>query len=131
MVVKTGVSLPNEVYEKLVELCKALGYTSVSRAIRDAVELFIAFNRWWLARGRVVGVIQVVAPATGRVQEKILAIEAEYRDIVKASTRVPLGQHSLIVLLVDGDGEKVRRLYKSLVSVEGVVAVQPSLLPGG
>jgi CopG family nickel-responsive transcriptional regulator len=128
MVVKTGVALPDEVHRRLVELVRALGYTSVSKAIRDAIDLFIAFNRWWLERGNVMGTLQAVA-ASHEGLEGVSRLEAVHSDIVTASLRVKAGDHTLIVLVVKGPGSKVKKLYTDLLKVRGVVAVQPSLLP--
>ena len=132
MVVKTGVSLPDEVYEELSRISRVMGYGSISKAVRDAVELFIAFNRWWTASGRVFGTIQVLlSPARRGAEEKVLAVEKRFENIVKAVLRTSTsGGYTLHILVVDGHGDTVKQLYKELVRVDGVLAVQTSLLPG-
>ncbi len=130
MVVKTGVSIPDDVYRKLMELMRALGYTSTSKAIRDAIELFIAFNRWWTAGGPVAGVIQVVGRVGSRSLERVRELESEFKGIVRFSVTVPVNGNLVFHLIfVDGDGGDVKELYRRLASIDGLLAVQTALLP--
>ena len=130
MVVKTGVSLPDEVYERLVSLSKSLGYTSISKAVRDAVELFIAFNRWWTARGGVAGVIQIAARRGSRGLAELEEAVSEFSDIVRFTARVPVsGGMVFCLVFVEGDGARVKQLYRRIASINGLLAVQPALLP--
>ncbi len=128
MPVKTGISLPDDVYRRLLELVRAMGYTSVSRAVRDAIDAFIAFNRWWLERGPVMGTLQVVT-AGGEAAAELARVEAEYRDVVVASLRVLTGGYQLHVIVVRGPGSRVKELYRALVKLREALAVQPALLP--
>jgi CopG family nickel-responsive transcriptional regulator len=132
LVVKTGISLPDEVYNELASIARVMGYGSISKAVRDAVEMFIAFNRWWTAKGNVFGTIQVLIPAgKPAVEEKLLNIERNYGRIIRLSIRIPFNaDYMLQLLIVDGDGEEVKKLYKQLVRIDGILAVQASLLPG-
>ena len=131
MVVKTGISLPDDLYAELVRLARSMGYASVSRVIRDAVEAFIAFNRWWMARGRVFGLLMAVThasdrPASCRLEELLEG----YPDVVKGAARFTVGPFRVFVVFVEGEGARVKELYRSLVRLRGVLAVQASLLPG-
>ncbi len=129
--VKMGVSLPDDTFERLAELSSRLGYPSISSAIRDAVELFIAFRRWWLLGGPVAGTLQalVVGSRARRALARLSEVEEEYKDVIAGSLRLPLGEYVLYLLIVRGSGDRVKSLYNEVLRVQGVVAVQPSLLP--
>ncbi len=133
MVVKTGVSLPDEVYNELSRIARLMGYGSISKAVRDAVEMFIAFNRWWTARGRVFGTIQVLASLERpTAEDKLLETVRSHDNVVKGLLRIPVAErYSLHLLIVEGDSESIKTLYKNLVRIDGILAVQASLLPGG
>ncbi len=129
MVVKTGVSLPDELYERLRRLAEAMGYSSVSRAIRDAVELFIAFNSWWGSRGAVKGVLMLVVDGArlGAVSGALLSGCGCVRSFMVER----LGASGMVVVFafVEGLAGEVKELYKELTRLRGVHTVQPVLLP--
>ncbi len=129
MVVKTGVSLPEDVYENLMSLAQQLGYPSLSSIIRDAIELFIGFRRWWLVGGTVTGTLQVLLKPTPRGLLDLHGIEDKYRDILVGSMKFPVGEYVLYLFMLKGDGVQVKDFYKNLLKVSGVIVVQPSLLP--
>lgn len=126
MVVKTGVSLPDELYRRLREIASAMGYSSISRAVRDAVELFIAFNSWWNARSPVKGVILAVARREALQQLGSLGTGAARFYLVER-----LGETGLymVVIGVEGEAAAVKELYKELARMRGVSFVQPLLVP--
>lgn len=127
MVVKTGVSLPDELYERLREIAGSMGYSSISRAVRDAVELFIAFNSWWNTRSPVKGVILAVT-SRDHLQQLDRVHEAA---AVKFYLVERLGETGLymVVIGVEGDAATVKALYKELARMRGVRFVQPLLVP--
>ena len=129
MVVKTGIAFPDKVYEELNKIAKEMGYTSISKAVRDAVELFIAFNKWWLARGGVAGVILVMLPRSAEQGQRRLTTILSSADTVLGYSYTSLGDYALYIVVVAGQGPGVKKLYKELTRIEGVLAVQPSLLP--
>ena len=128
MVVKTGVSLPNETYEQLSRLARSMGYSSVSRAIRDAVELFLAVNRWWSSPGRLVGAIAVVAPLED--EQGLLRCLADAGAEEYTVRRIPGAGITLAVITVAGEkSEPVKSLYRRLASCRGSQSLQAALLP--
>ena len=129
MVVKTGVSLPEDVYERLMSLAKQLGYPSLSSIIRDAIELFIGFRRWWLIGGTIAGTLQVLLKPSSKGILDIPLIEDRYKSILIGSIKLPVGEYMLYLFMVNGDGALVKEFYKELLNANGVIVVQPSLLP--
>jgi CopG family nickel-responsive transcriptional regulator len=130
LVVKTGVSLPEELCARLQRLAESMGYSSISRAIRDAVELFIAFNSWWSHRGRLRGVIVVAVTdmerAYGHLKEVMSkdAVKAFY--VEKPAVRE---KPALLYLHVAGDAAELKDIYKSLTRIRGIAMVQPVFVP--
>jgi len=131
LVVKTGVALPDTVYRQLVEIASRMGYSSVSKAIRDAVEMFIAFNRWWVHGGPVSGALLVLCSSRSQAAaQQVGELIRRYSDVVTAELIVnPSEEFMLRILVVSGDGSRVKSLYKELVRLRGVVSVQASLVP--
>jgi CopG family nickel-responsive transcriptional regulator len=126
VVVKTGVALPDELYERLMQLARAMGYVSLSKLIRDAVELFIAFNSWWGSRSPVKGFILVLAK-----QEAIGQLAALLHELgVKRYMVEEYGGGAVLLLAhVEGRPEAVKEIYKTLTRARGVLTVQSMVLP--
>jgi len=129
MVVKTGIAFPDKVYEELNRIAREMGYTSISKAVRDAVELFIAFNKWWSARGGVIGVILLLLPRSSEQTHKRIVSILNSSSAVKSFTYNALNDYVLYVVDILGTGPEVKQLYKELTRLENILAVQPSLLP--
>ncbi len=126
MVVKTGVSLPDETYQELTRLARILGYNSISQAVRDAVNLFITANRWATTSLPLAGSIQALA------EEKSLPILlSKIKSPPAVSINLlPVGEgYTLIIVVVRGEPGEIKRLYSLLSSTPGVSAVTASLLP--
>ncbi len=131
MVVKTGVSLPDKVYDQLLKLATSMGYTSISKAVRDAIELFIAFNRWWIHKGPVTGTLQVLVSARDdKAITRMEEAEEDYQDVVHTVVKVRASSDmKLYIIIVRGDGAKVKELYKKLANTRGVISIQAALVP--
>jgi len=131
MVVKTGVALPDNIYKQLIEISKNMGYTSISRVIRDAVELFIAFNQWWTHNGTVGGALHLLVPENNdTIATLVQKILREYSDIITSSIVVrPTQGYILYTMLVHGAGKKVKELYRLLAKTRGILGLQASLFP--
>jgi len=129
--VKTGVALPDPVYRQLVEIASKMGYSSVSKAMRDAVELFIAFNRWWMHGGPVTGALLVLCSSrSASTAQQIGDLVRRYSDVVRAELLLnPSPEFQLRIIAVAGDGSRVKQLYKEAIRLRGVVSVQASLVP--
>jgi len=130
MVVKTGVSLPDSLYARLQELAASMGYSSISRAIRDAVEIFIAFNSWWNHRGRLRGVIVVAAAGRERLPSQLLRV-IERDAVNKLYVEKPSSPEKpyLLYIFVEAEASELKELYKELTRTRGVVMVQPVFVP--
>ncbi len=128
MVVKTGVALPDQLYEELARVARSLGYTSLSQAVRDAVQLFITLNRWAASPLPLAGVLQVVAER-GSV-EKAAARLAAHHEVVTGYIVVPLSQDkAMLLVIVRGEPGEIKKLFRELSRLRGVDAVTASLLP--
>ena len=127
--VKFGVYLNEDLDKGLRECMKTLGIKSRSRAIQEAIQLFIAENKWRL-KGKVAGVIGVVYNHDIHgVDEKLTDIQHEYIDIIIATLHVHLTREKcMLAILVRGDSQIIRDLVKEINSVKGVLFVRPMLL---
>ncbi len=127
--VKFGIYLSEELDRGLRECMRSLGIKSRSRAIQEAIQLFIAENKWRL-KGRVAGVIGVIYNHDVHgVDEKLTDIQHEYIEVIVATLHVHLTKEKcMLAILVRGDSPDIRELVRKINSVKGVLFVRPLLL---
>lgn len=127
--VKTGIALDPDVARELEEVVKSLGYGSRSKAVSDAVRMFVAAHKWRAAKGRVAGVILVVYDHERHgVEDRLTDVQHEHADLIASALHVHLSDRLCMqVIAVRGDAGDVRELYRGLASVKGVLHVQPAV----
>ncbi|RUM47136.1 MAG: hypothetical protein DSY37_03525 [Hyperthermus sp.] len=126
MVVKTGVSLPEPLYQRLRETAESMGYASVSRAIRDAIELFVVYNSWWTARAKLTGVILVLVD--GEAVEHVFENARQHYGCVSRLEMRMINNYVLFYVFVEGGVEEVKSLYTSLSKTRGVRVLQHAFI---
>ncbi len=128
MVVKTGVALPDEVYKRLQEVAKAMGYGSISKAIRDAVDIFIAFNSWWNQRGVLKGFLILLVDHERAPYVAKLLSEHDIVDyvLVEYIRRIRM---EMMLAAVEGEAAEIKTLYKELTKLRGIYMMQPVFAP--
>ncbi len=128
MVVKTGVALPDEVYKRLQEVAKAMGYSSISKAIRDAVDIFIAFNSWWNQRGVLKGFLILLVDHERAPHVAKLLSEHDIVDYVLVEY-IRRTRMEMMLAAVEGEATEIKTLYKELTKLRGIYMMQPVFAP--
>jgi len=128
--VKTGVSVPDNVMKEFEEISKELGYRSRSRAVQDAVQLFIAMNKWMRFEGDIAGCIVILYDhEVHDVEGRLTDVQHNYLDIISASMHVHLTKnYCLLIVGLKGPVKRVKELYRELASIRGILHVQPAIL---
>lgn len=127
---KTGVSLPAELVEKLEETMRALGVRNRSQAIAMAVREFIARQAWSIDESRrVAGAVMVLYDHTKHdVEEELTDTQHEYLDVIVSVLHIHLSREECIeIVAVKGNVGRVRELVKRLGSIRGVKDISTSL----
>ncbi len=127
--VKTGVALPSDVVKELDEVAKLLGYRSRSRAITDAIRMFVAMHKWKLMRGEVAGAILVLYDhEVHGVDEELTNAQHKFLDIISATLHIHLSErHCMLIIAVRGEVSRIRNLYSNIASIKGVLHVQSAI----
>ncbi|MEB3798172.1 MAG: hypothetical protein G5Z42_05065 [Caldisphaeraceae archaeon] len=131
MVIKAGISLPDDMYRELQDLSLKLGYPSLSSVARDAIELFIAFRRWWIIGGPIAGTFQILFKEKKfTVGRHLLRLEIKYKDAIRGSIEISYPNNIFLhIVILHGDGSRIKRFYKELIKISGIIVIQPSLFP--
>ncbi len=130
-IVKMGISLPEELVKELENLISVLGYRSRSKAIADAIQLFIGAHRWQSMQGEVAGALVILFDHTqGHVEDQVTDIQHEFLEAISATMHIHLSErYCLEIVGVRGEIPKIKELYSRLAKLRGIKSLQVLLIP--
>ncbi len=119
--IRTGISLEQDLLERFDQVIKQKGYGSRSEALRDLVrdhfvEEEVATNKI------VVGTITLVYDHhQPKLSEQLVSAQHDYKGQVLATTHVHLDHHNCLeVIILKGHGTDVKKFSDQLLSLKGV-----------
>jgi CopG family transcriptional regulator, nickel-responsive regulator len=119
--IRTGISLEQDLLEKFDLLIEQKGYSNRSEAIRDLV-------RDHFVEDDVVSNKVVVATLTliydhhqPKLSEQLIGAQHDYKGQVLATTHVHLDHHNCLeVIIIKGRGTDAKKFSDKLLSLKGV-----------
>jgi CopG family transcriptional regulator, nickel-responsive regulator len=119
--IRTGISLEQDLLEKFDKVVQQKGYGSRSEAIRDLVrdhfvEEDVASNKVVVATLTLVYDHHVP-----KLSEQLVAAQHDYKGQVLATTHVHLDHHNCLeVIILKGRGTDAKKFADKLLSLKGV-----------
>jgi len=129
---RIGISLPKNLLDRFDEILEYRGYSSRSEGIRDAIRNYITYYKWMSdVTGERQGVITMVYDHEHRGLLQVLTeIQHEYLDVIQSSLHSHVSHDKCVeVILLRGDGEKLRNIAERLMSQKGVESVKLTTIP--
>jgi len=119
---RIGVSLEGPLLKEFDRLVKEDGYASRSEALRALVRRALARRRFE-ADGDVVGTVTIVyRHDVGMVTHRLLHQQHDFLGTIRATAHTHLNEETCLeVLIVEGNGPRIRDLADRLRSVRGVL----------
>jgi len=126
---KFGVYIPKELANDLERIMNALGISSKSALVREALRLYIIEHKWKVAK-EAVGIIGVIYNhEISGVDEELTNIQHDFLDIIVSTLHVHLSKEKcMLAIAVRGNAEKIKYLIGKLSTVKGVEITRPLLL---
>lgn len=124
---RIGISLPSNLLDKFDQIINARGYSSRSEGIRDAIRTYITYYQWMSdVMGEREGVITMVYDHDHRnLLTSITDIQHENHDVIKAALHSHVTHdRCLEVILVHGEGARLKVLAERLMALKGVESVK-------
>ncbi len=124
---RIGISLPENLLNKFDSIIDKRGYSSRSEGIRDAIRSYITYYEWMTdVEGERQGVITMVYDHDQRgLMEAVTEVQHANIDIIQSSIHSHLThERCMEVIMVRGDGQKLRSLTESLMALKGVESVK-------
>jgi len=122
MTKRFGVSLPDELLQKLDKLAKKKGYDNRSEAIRDLIRDKFVEEEWSQDSAEVVGTVTLVYNHHSHdLSDKLADLQHSHFKNIISTTHIHLDQHNCLeVLVVRGKSSKVKEISDQLIATKGV-----------
>jgi len=122
-IVRVGVTFPPDLLEDFDAITEKMGYESRSKAIQDAVRLYVAERKWLQnENANQTGVILMVYDHDTRGLESDLTnSQHHHQDLISSTMHIHLGAHDCLeVIAVKGKSSEIRHLSDELTTRRGV-----------
>ena len=122
-IVRVGVTFPPDLLKDFDEIIGKMGYDSRSKAIQDAVRLYVSERKWLQEEdANQTGVILMVYDHEKRgIDSDLTDSQHHHQDIISSSMHIHLGEHDCLeVIAVKGKGSEIRHLSDELTTRRGV-----------
>jgi len=122
-IVRVGVTFPPDLLEDFDAITEKMGYESRSKAIQDAVRLYVSERKWLQnENANQTGVILMVYDHDTRGLESDLTnSQHHHQELISSTMHIHLGAHDCLeVIAVKGKSSEIRHLSDELTTRRGV-----------
>jgi CopG family transcriptional regulator, nickel-responsive regulator len=122
-VVRIGVTFPPELLKDFDEIIGKMGYESRSKAIQDAVRLYVSERKWLKEEDTVqTGVLLMIYDHDVKgLESDLTEAQHEHSSLVSSTMHIHLGEHDCLeAIAVKGKGSEIRHLSDELATRRGV-----------
>ncbi|MCJ2520444.1 MAG: nickel-responsive transcriptional regulator NikR [Candidatus Thermoplasmatota archaeon] len=131
-VMRTGISVPQDLLQELDGFVRSTSYSNRSEAIRDAVRALLHEHKGlMLGKGDRFGAVMALFDLHEKGASDLLhMVQHEYSDVVNSVTHVHLVdlRNCLELLIVRGKAERVNELINHMVGSKGVKEIKSIML---
>jgi CopG family nickel-responsive transcriptional regulator len=122
-IVRVGVTFPPDLLKDFDEIIAKMGYENRSKAIQDAVRVFVSEKKWLQEeKGAQAGILLMLYDHEVRgLESAITDAQHQYAHIICSTMHIHLNERDCLeAIAVKGDAAEVRRLGDELVAKRGV-----------
>jgi CopG family nickel-responsive transcriptional regulator len=122
-IVRVGVTFPPDMLKDFDEIIGKMTYESRSKAIQDAVRIFVSERKHLLeTKGLQAGIVMLLYNHEARGLEDFLTnVQHKFTDIISATMHVHLNKEDCLeTIAVKGNASRLRELGNKLSSKRGV-----------
>ena len=122
-IIRVGVTFPPELLNEFDQIINNVGYESRSKAIQDAVRLFVSERKWLKGdRTNQTGVLLMVYDHhTKRVESELVETQHHHADLISSTMHIHLNERECLeIIAVKGHASEIQRLGEELSIKKGV-----------
>ena len=122
-IVRIGVTFPPELLKDFDEITKKMGYESRSKAIQDAVRLYVSERKWLKEEDTIqTGVILMVYDHDVKgLESELTESQHHHPKLVSSTLHIHISETDCLeAIAVKGKGSEIRELSDELATRRGV-----------
>jgi len=122
-IVRVGVTFPPDLLQDFDEVIQKIGYESRSKAIQDAVRIFVSEHKWLQEeKGTRAGVLMMLYDHEVRgLEDALTDVQHHHAHIISSTMHIHLSERDCLeAIAVKGDATEIRKLSNELSSKRGV-----------
>ncbi len=122
-IVRIGVTFPPELLKDFDDITKKMGYESRSKAIQDAVRLYVSERKWLKEEETVqTGIILMVYDHDVRgLERELTELQHHHAKLVSSTLHIHISETDCLeAIAVKGKGSEIRELSDELATRRGV-----------
>ncbi|MEM3699782.1 MAG: nickel-responsive transcriptional regulator NikR [Candidatus Bathyarchaeia archaeon] len=130
-IIRVGVTFPPDLLKDFDEIISKMGYENRSKAVQDAVRLFVSERKWLQEeRGVQAGVLMMLYDHEVKGLENTLTdIQHDYAHIISSTMHVHLSERDCLeAIAVKGEAAEIRKLSDELAAKRGVKILKTMLV---
>lgn len=122
-IIRVGVTFPPDLLKDFDELIRKMNYQNRSKAVQDAVRMFISEKKWLQEeKGAQAGVIMLLYDHEVRgLEDALTHVQHHHASIICSTMHIHLSERDCLeAIAVRGDAFEVRKLSDKLAAKRGV-----------
>ncbi len=122
-IVRVGVTFPPDLLSDLDDVIDKMGYQSRSKAIQDAVQLFVSEKKWLSEEtADQTGILLMVYDhEVVGLEGELTEVQHEHSKVISSSMHIHVGQRDCLeAIAVRGKAREIRELSNELATKKGV-----------
>lgn len=130
-VLRTGITIPKDLAEKLDTFLREVGLKNRSKAISEALRIYLSEREWaQKPEKEFVGALVVVYDhRIAYSAQKMTEVEHHMKDVILSTLHIHLDERKCLeVIAVKGRGLRISKLIKELENNRGIEVIRCTLL---
>jgi CopG family nickel-responsive transcriptional regulator len=122
-IIRVGVTFPPELLKDLDEISAKMGYESRSKAIQDAVSLFVSEKKWLREEETdQTGVLLMIYDHEVKgLESELTEAQHTHAQVVSSTMHIHIGERDCLeAIAVKGKASEIRDLSNELTTKKGV-----------
>ena len=130
-VIRVGVTFPPELLKDFDEIINKMGYESRSKAIQDAVTLYVSDRKWIKEEDTVqTGIILMVYDHDAKgLESELTETQHEHSSIITSTLHVHVSERDCLeAIAVKGKASEIHHLSDELTTRRGVKILKTTIV---
>jgi CopG family transcriptional regulator, nickel-responsive regulator len=130
-VTRIGVTFPPDLLKDFDEIISKMGYESRSKAIQDAVRLYVSERKWVKEENTTqTGVILMIYDHDTRgLETELTETQHHHSELISSTLHIHISEHDCLeAIAVKGKGSELRHLSDELATRRGVKIIKSMIV---